>query len=256
MFQSHISRIAFRIALTMLFVMWMVYLIDVGFELHLYKYGILPRKTEGLVGIIAAPFLHSPVDFGHIFNNSIPAFVLTWLLFYHYRTIATQVFLLIFFLTGISMWMLARDSYHIGMSGVIYGLTSFLVLSGFFRKNMRVAAVSLFVIFIYGSMIWGIFPTAVNISWEGHALGFFSGIILAVIYKNKGPQPQKLLYEIQEEQGIEPEDEYWKIDDEKPENSTPEITEENPIPPLQHDPLIIQYIYKKKETEGDLDSEK
>ena len=256
MFQSHISRIAFRIALTLLFVMWIVYLIDTGFELHLYRYGILPRTAEGLIGILAAPFLHSPVDFGHILNNSIPAFVLTWLLFYHYRTIATQVFLLIFFLTGISMWLLARESYHIGMSGVIYGLTSFLVMSGFFRKNMRVAAVSLFVIFLYGSMIWGIFPTAVNISWEGHALGFFSGILLAILYKNQGPQPQKLLYEIQEEQGIEPEDEYWKIQEEKPENSSPEKSEQDTDLPPQHDPLVIQYIYKKNETARDLDSEK
>lgn len=123
------------------------------------------------------------------------------------------------------MWLLARESYHIGMSGVIYGLTSFLVFSGFFRKNMRVAAVSLFVIFLYGSMVWGIFPTSAGISWEGHALGLFSGLIVAVLYKYSGPQPQKLLYEIEEELGLEPDNEYWKEDTliipESPEKAEP-----------------------------------
>lgn len=185
-------------------------MINLGFQLDLYQFGIYPLHAKGLIGILAAPFIHSTEDFGHIFNNSVPAFILTWLLFYNYRTIATQVFIIIYFLTGIGMWFLARESYHIGMSGVIYGLTSFLVFSGFFRKNMRVAAVSLFVIFLYGSMVWGIFPTSVHISWEGHALGFFSGIIVAVLYKHSGPQPKKLMYEIEEDLGWEPEGDYWK----------------------------------------------
>ena len=113
-------------------------------------------------------------------------------------------------LTGIGVWLLARPSYHIGMSGVIYGLASFLVFSGFFRKNIRVAGISLLVIFMYGSIIWGIFPQAFNVSWEAHAMGLFSGIIMAVVFKKKGPQNTKYRYEIEEELGIEPEEEYWK----------------------------------------------
>lgn len=210
MLQTKIARIALTISFLLVFTMWLVHFTNLAFNLDLYRYGILPKTPEGLVGIVAAPFIHSTADYGHILNNSLPAFILTWLLFYHYRTIALRVFLIIYLLTGLAMWLLARDSYHIGMSGVIYGLTSFLVFSGFFRKNMRVAAVSLFVIFLYGSMVWGIFPTAVNISWEGHALGFFAGLIVAVLYKYAGPQPQKLRYELEEELGIEPEFEYWK----------------------------------------------
>lgn len=190
--------------------MWLVHLVNLQFQLDLYKFGIYPLHKEGLIGIIAAPFIHSTEDWGHILNNSLPALVLTWLLFYHYRTIATRVFVIIYVLTGTAMWLMARESYHIGMSGIIYGLTSFLVFSGFFRKNMRVAAVSLFVIFIYGSTVWGIFPVQENISWEGHALGMFAGIIVALLYKNAGPQPQKMRYELEEELGIEPENEYWK----------------------------------------------
>lgn len=210
MFESRVSKIALTIAMSIVALMWLVNFIDVNLELSLYQYGIFPKHSKGLIGILAAPFIHSTDGYSHIINNSLPTVILTWLLFYHYRLIAPRVFLLIYFLTGIGMWLLARETYHVGMSGVIYGLTSFLVISGFFRKNMRVAAVSLFVIFIYGSLIWGIFPIEPNISWEGHTLGFFSGIIVAVLYKNSGPQPQKMVYEIQEELGIDDDNEYWK----------------------------------------------
>jgi membrane associated rhomboid family serine protease len=215
MLQQKISRLSFLIAFSIVGIMWLVHMINLTFRLDLYEYGIFPQRATGIVGIIAAPFIHSTNDWGHILNNSLPMLILTWMLFYHYRTIATRVFLLIYLLTGTGMWLLARESYHIGMSGVIYGLTSFLVFSGFFRKNMRVAAVSLVVIFLYGSTVWGIFPVEENISWEGHALGMFSGIIAAVLFKYQGPQPQKMRYEIEEELGIEPEVEYWKEEQEQ-----------------------------------------
>jgi membrane associated rhomboid family serine protease len=212
MFDLKITRIALGISFTIVFIMWVIYFVDVQFDLHLYQFGLYPKKTEGLIGILTSPFIHSTRDLSHIFNNSIPTFILSWMLFYHYRTIATKVFVFIYLASGITMWFFARESYHIGMSGVIYGLTSFLVLSGFFRKNMRAAAVSLFVIFLYGSMVWGIFPTEVGVSWEAHLTGLFSGLFIAVFYKNSGPQPAKMKYEIEEELGIEPEEEYWKED--------------------------------------------
>lgn len=190
--------------------MWLVFILDYYFDLHWYQYGLYPQTTNGLLGIVTAPFLHSTKDFSHIVNNSIPFFVLTWMLFYHYRTVATRAFLFIYLFTGLVMWVLARESYHIGMSGVIYGLTSFLIVSGFFRKNMKVAGISLVVIFLYGSTVWGIFPNQIGVSWEAHAYGFLSGILIAVIFRKSGPQPRKMIYEIEEEMGIEPEFEYWK----------------------------------------------
>ena len=210
MFNKKITRISFGIAFSILLLMWLVFALDYYLELELYKYGVHPGEVDGLIGIITSPFLHSTRDFGHILNNSMPAFMLTWLLFYHYRTIATKSFLMIYILAGLGTWILGKESFHIGMSGVIYGLTSFLVFSGFFRKNMRVAGISLFVIFIYGSMIWGIFPLKVGVSWEGHLSGLAAGIMAAVLFKETGPQPAKLRYEIEEEMGIEPEEEYWK----------------------------------------------
>lgn len=192
--------------------MWLVFALDYLLRLNLYEYGLRPQEWSGLWGIITSPFLHSTRDVGHILNNSVPAFLLTWLLFYHYRKIATKSFLWILFLTGIGTWLIGQPSYHIGMSGVIYGLTGFLVISGFLRKTMRVAAISLFVVFIYGSLIWGVFPVQVGVSWEGHLSGLIAGILVAIVYREQGPQSEKLRYELEEEMGIEPELEYWRED--------------------------------------------
>ena len=210
MLKGKITRISLGISLTILGIMWTVFFFDYAFDLELYRFGLKPRSLEGSIGIITSPFIHSTRDFGHIINNSIPMLVLSWMLFYHYRTIATKALIFIYLFTGIMTWVLARDSYHVGMSGVIYGLTSFLILSGFFRKNMRIASVSLVVIFLYGSTVWGIFPGDPGISWEGHAFGFIGGLTIAFVLRKQGPQPQKLRYEIEEELGIEPEHEFWK----------------------------------------------
>jgi len=234
-----VTIISFAIAFSIVLVMWLVFALDYLLELDLYRFGVHPGHTEGLVGILTSPFLHSARDIGHILNNSFPIFVLTWLLFYHYRKIATKSFLIIYVLAGLGTWFLGKDNYHIGMSGVIYGLTSFLIFSGFFRKNMRVAAISLFVVFIYGSMVWGIFPIKIGVSWEGHLAGLFSGIIVSILFKNVGPQPKKLRYEIEEELGIEPVLEYWK-EDFVPPQPAPLIQENQPK-------IIIKYNYVPKE---------
>ena len=233
MVSRKISWISFSIAFSLVLAMWFVFSLDYLFRLEWYHYGIRPQVLSGLIGVFTSPFLHSTRDFTHILNNSFPTFLLTWLLFYHYRKIATKSFLLIFLLTGIGTWLIGKPSYHIGMSGVIYGLTGFLVFSGFFRKNMRVAAISLFVIFIYGSLIWGVFPIQIGVSWEGHLSGLISGILVAILFKQKGPQPPKMRYEIEEELGIEPELEYWR------EDFVP------PAPPVQeHQPKItIHYTF-------------
>ncbi|UKN00631.1 rhomboid family intramembrane serine protease [Paracrocinitomix mangrovi] len=210
MFQLKITRISFGIALSLVALMWAVFAIEYALDLDWYKYGIYPRTAKGLIGIITSPFLHSTRDFAHIINNSVPTLILTWMMFYHYRTIAAQAFVFIYLFTGATIWLFAHNGYHIGMSGVIYGMTSFLITSGFLRRNMRVAAVSLVVVFLYGSTVWGIFPNQPGVSWEAHAFGFIGGIMIALFYRKNGPQPKKLMYEIEEDLGIEPEEEYWK----------------------------------------------
>ena len=180
-----------------LLLMWLVKVIEVNFQISLVRYGVFPQTIDGLKGILFSPFIHK--DFTHLINNSYPILILGGMLFAIYRKIATQLFVWLFFIAGFWLWIIGRPSFHIGASGFIYALASFLLVSGIIRKNPRLTAVSMLVIFLYGSMIWGLLPTKEPISWEGHLSGFISGILVAIFYRNEGPKPKKYQWEIDEE---------------------------------------------------------
>lgn len=194
--------------LLLLAIMWSVFLIDKHFQLDLYKYGVKPQTVEGLKGILFMPLIHSQDGYSHIISNSIPTFVLLGTLIYFYREISFFVTLLIWLGTGALLWYIATNtqSYHIGMSGVIYGWFGFIFLSGFLKRYLPLQAISLIVAFIYGSMVWGILPIKQGISWQGHLSGLMVGLFLAIIYRKKGPKRPKYAYEIEEEMGIPPPD--------------------------------------------------
>jgi membrane associated rhomboid family serine protease len=182
------------------FIMWLVKIIEVLFDIDLSNFGIYPLSLEGLPGILFSPFIHA--NFGHLFNNSLPLFFLGTALFYFYSEIAVKVSIWTYLLTGILVWIAGRNAWHIGASGLIYGFASFLFFSGIIRKHFRLVALSLLIVFLYGSMVWGIFPNIYReVSWESHMLGFISGIILAVVYRKEGPQEP--LYEWLEEENEE-----------------------------------------------------
>ncbi|PKP60437.1 rhomboid family intramembrane serine protease, partial [Candidatus Atribacteria bacterium HGW-Atribacteria-1] len=174
------------------FSIWLVYYLEIKFKTNFNDFGIYPQTLLGLRGIIFSPFLHS--SFEHLFSNSIPLLVMLASLYYFYEGIATKVLLRGIFLTGFLTWTFARPSYHIGASGVVYFLVSFIFFSGVFRKYYRLAAVSLIVVFLYGSTVWYIFPIEEKISWEGHLSGFLVGFIFAYIFKKTGPQPEKFVF--------------------------------------------------------------
>lgn len=172
---------------TFVFFMWLEKIVEILFEIDLTGLGIYPLTVRGLPGILFSPFIHS--GFNHLINNSIPLLLLSTALFYFYSEVAVKVFLWTYLLTGILVWFGGRDAWHIGASGVVYGLASFLFFSGIIRRYYRLVALSLLVVFLYGEMVWGLFPgTYKNVSWESHMLGFISGIFLAVWYRKEGPQ--------------------------------------------------------------------
>ncbi len=180
-----------------LFVMWFVKLSEFLFDVRFSFLGITPLDVRGLIGIIASPFLHG--DWNHLMANSIPMLVLGGALYYFYSEIANKVLLLIILLTGLWVWLGARESTHIGASGVVYGLASFHLVSGLIRKEAKLMALSLIVVFLYGGMIWGIFPELFphkNISWESHLSGMVAGIVLAVFFKDQGIQRKKYSWEM------------------------------------------------------------
>ena len=157
---------------TFVFLMWLTRITESLFELDLVSLGIYPLTLKGLPGILFSPFIHE--DFRHLLNNSLPFLLLSVALFYFYSEIALRIFSLTYVLTGSLVWLGGREAWHIGASGLVYGLASFLFFSGIIRKYYRLTALSLLIVFIYGEMVWGLFPGIYkNISWESNMLGSF-----------------------------------------------------------------------------------
>ena len=178
--------------------MLLIRVAEVIFEADFYFLGIFPRKLSSLTGIITSPFIHS--GFRHLFNNALPLLILGTALFYLYSPVAFRVLFWIMLLTGLAVWMTGRPAWHIGASGIVYGLASFLFVSGIIRRHIPLMGLSLLVAFLYGEMVWGIFPGfRIDISWESHMLGAAAGLLLAIWYRAEGPQRPVPFYEKEEE---------------------------------------------------------
>ena len=162
-------------------IQWVVFWFESRFGINLNIYGIFPREMEGLRGVLFSPFIHSSLK--HLFNNSVPLLVLTTALFYFYRAIRWKVLLLGLLITGLATWAIGRPALHIGASGVVYMLVAFLFFKGIFSKQFQLTALALAVVFLYGGMLWYVFPIDPKISWEGHLSGFFVGLLFAFLFK-------------------------------------------------------------------------
>jgi membrane associated rhomboid family serine protease len=200
------------------FLMWLVKVVEILFNLDFTTLGISPLELRGLPGIFLSPFIHD--NFRHLISNSIPLLVLGTGIFYFYSGVAIKVTFRIYLLTGIFVWLIGRDAWHIGASGLVYGFASFLFFSGIIRKYFRLVALSLLIVFLYGSMVWGMVPDFYqNVSWEAHMMGFVSGIIMAIWFRKEGPQQpvyEWMLEEEEEEAGREGDEAKEKyIDDEE-----------------------------------------
>jgi membrane associated rhomboid family serine protease len=202
---------------------WIVKISEVITKSDFSDFGILPQTLSGLKGILFSPFIHA--NYKHLAANSVPLFVLTAGLFYYYRKLAWNLLTLLWSITGLWVWVFAKDTgYHIGASGVIYALAGFHFTSGIIRKDLRMMAFTLLVVFLYGSLIWGIIPDffpGENISWQSHLLGLFAGVLVAFFYKNEGPQRRK--YDWEDEEDDEDANDPGTIPEE---NVSPETQEE------------------------------
>lgn len=173
--------------------LWIVYWVEARFALNFNSFGVYPRKLSGLRGIIFSPFIHGSLK--HLFNNSIPLFVLSTALFYFYRNIRWKVLIFGLLITGIATWLIGRASLHIGASGVVYMLAAFLTFKGIFSKQFQLTALALAVVFLYGGMLWYVFPVNPEISWEGHLSGFLVGLLFAFYFKSNPIQNKKFEWE-------------------------------------------------------------
>lgn len=172
------------------FLLWLIKAVEWSISTDLGVYGILPRTLSGIVGVFTAPLIHG--NMLHLLSNTFPLFLFLIALFYFYNRIALEVFLWIYLITGFWVWIAGREAYHIGSSGLVYGLASFLFFSGIFRKNARSVAVTLAILFLYGGMLQGVVPTSENISWESHLLGSAAGMLCSFYFRKTGnADPEK-----------------------------------------------------------------
>ena len=228
------------IAYPLLFVIliWLVFSIEIRYGYRFNKYGIYPQTLKGLRGIIFSPFIHSGIK--HLASNTIPLFVLSSALFYFYRTIAWKVVVYGILLSGFLTWCIGRPSTHIGASGFIYVLFSFNFFKGIFSRHYRLIALSLLVIFLYGSMFVYALPIDEQISWEGHLSGLITGFIFALFFRKEIMKPKKYAWEA--ENYNEENDEFLKHFDENG-NFIEHLEEEDQL----EDSLKINYTYKEEE---------
>lgn len=176
-------------------------------------YGVIPRTPIGLRGILLAPFFHSSWE--HLFNNCVPLFVLCFIIFNFYKKLAYILLTFGWFLTGLLVWLFGNLDItspaggigcHIGASGIIYLLAFFILSSGLFRRSLPLISVSLIIVFLYGSMVWGIFPQEwtgfgtgnERISWESHLSGALVGLFFAYKWRKIGLQRKQWAWERQD----------------------------------------------------------
>lgn len=160
--------------------MWLVSLLSYLTGADLAFLGIMPRNFLGLIGVFFGPLIHG--DLLHLLSNSFPLVLLSGFILYMHRRVALKVFVLIYLGSGLLTWLIGRQAYHIGASGVIYGMAGYLLFNGFLRQNRASMAVSLAVLFLYSGLFYGLFPGEAGVSWEGHLAGIFIGLVAAIAY--------------------------------------------------------------------------
>ncbi|RZJ53290.1 MAG: rhomboid family intramembrane serine protease [Flavobacterium sp.] len=204
--------------------LWIVYWFQIRFDFDFYQNGIYPREFSGLQGILFSPFIHE--NLSHLYNNSIPLLVLLAALrfFYPKQTLPVIAYGILF--SGLITWVIGRESYHIGASGLIYVLVSFIFFKGIQTGYYRLVALSFCVVLLYGGMIWYVFPEVDNaISWEGHLAGFITGFVLTLFYKTPD-YAKPIVYEWQKPDFNPQEDAFMKHFDENGNFVNTEIPEE------------------------------
>lgn len=175
---KHHLQTSLAILGTLLAIFWVVEGVDWILGGWLDRFGIIPRTTVGLRGILLAPFLHG--GWAHLMANSVPFAVLGWLVLLRGAGRFWTVSAIAMLVGGLGTWLTgAPGSVHIGASGVIFGYLGYLLLSGWFERSFRSIALSLFVVSAYGSLLWGVLPAQPGISWQGHLFGFLGGAIAA-----------------------------------------------------------------------------
>jgi membrane associated rhomboid family serine protease len=205
---NHRLRRAVLLSVAFVAVLWWVKMAEAIAGVDLISFGVYPRSLGGLLGIPVAPFIHGSV--AHLFANTLPLLLLGTALLYGYPKSARVVLPILFLGTGLGVWLFGRESYHVGASGLTFGMMFFVFVVGALRWDRRAIALSCAVFFLYGGMVWGVLPSDPQVSYEAHASGALLGVVLAVLLRRVDPPPPAKRYSWEDE-SESPEDEPWDV---------------------------------------------
>lgn len=182
-------RLAVKISLAFVALIWLVHFLNWALDVGPGDFGIRPRQIAGLAGILFAPLMHG--DFGHLLSNSLPLLILGTTMLYLYPHAALRVLPAVYLGPGIAVWLFARGSSHLGASGLVYGLVTYIFVAGMIRRDKRAIAASLLVSFLYGTLIWGVLPIAPRLSWETHLAAAIIGLALGIALRDLDIPPRR-----------------------------------------------------------------
>jgi membrane associated rhomboid family serine protease len=194
--------------------------------------GIRPRDPSGLVGILTAPFVHA--SFEHLMSNTLPLGLLSALALYAYPRATRYALPLIWIVSGLGVWLWARPSLHVGISGITHGLMFFLFVIGLLRRDRLGVSIALLVFFLYGGMTLSVLPREENISFEYHLAGGLAGLIAALALFRLDPAAPRKRYS-------------WEDEDENAQFDYRSELE----PPAPHDVPVLWQGPRGRQTGGD-----
>ena len=181
--------LAVKIALGFVALLWIIQLLNWGMDVGPGDFGVRPRQVDGLPGILSAPLVHG--GFGHLIANSLPLLILGATMLYLYPQSAIRVLPAVYLGPGVAVWLFAGGSSHVGASGLVYGLVSYVFVAGLIRRDRRAIAASLLVCFLYGTLIWGVLPIERGLSWETHLAAALIGLVLAIALRRLDISPRR-----------------------------------------------------------------
>jgi membrane associated rhomboid family serine protease len=200
-------KLALRLSIGFVAVLWLVHLMNWGMGLDPLPFGLRPREWPGLVGIVTAPLVHG--DLAHLVSNSAPLLVLGAVMLFLYPHSTLRVLPAVYLGTGVLVWLFGRDSVHIGASGLVYGLVSYVFVAGLLRRDRRAIAASLMVVMLYGTLAWGVLPIRPGVSWETHLAAAVIGVLMALALRRLDVPPRKR-YEWEDPPESTEEDPPWR----------------------------------------------
>ncbi len=182
-------RLAVKLTLGFVALIWFIQLLNWALDLGVEDFGVRPRELAGLPGILFAPLMHS--GFAHLIANSLPLLIVGTAMLYLYPSAALLVLPAVYLGPGIAVWVFARGGVHVGASGLIYGLVSYIFVAGMIRRDQRAIAASLLVSFLYGASVWGVLPIEPGVSWETHLAAAVLGLALALALRRLDIPPRR-----------------------------------------------------------------